>query len=184
MLVSTSVSALTPRTRGAPSKPTADRWVSSAWVARQQGAAGRSTVSPTRMARPRLAVPPANGPVDMGPSAVGNCGLRRTGLLFREAEQGAGETRVGDQAMNHLSLDRGADRSALGDAPGDGEDERDPLERRAGRHDHAAVQRGGDRSAVFADEYPGHLGAHAEPGQGVALGGRDGVVDRRQAWRP
>ena len=86
--------------------------------------------------------------------------------------------------MDKPSSDRGADRRALGDAVGDGKDERDPLERRPGRHDHAAVQRRRHRPAVRADEHPGQLGAYPQRGQGVALGRGDGVIDRGQPGRP
>src|SRR5258708_5813850 len=136
------------------------------------------------LTRPRLAVPPGNGPLrdsdsppdsrplpdsdspsDLGPSerapsASSVCGLAPAGRPVSKAEQGAGETRVGDQAMDHISSDRGAYRRALGDAIGDGQDKRDPLEHRAWRHDHAAVQRGRNGPAVLADEHPGHLAAH------------------------
>src|SRR5580704_5395399 len=142
MYVSISVPGLTASTRGAPSKPTADRWSSRAWVACQKGAVGRSTVSPTRTTRPRLAVPPGSV-----------LGLRLVGCRT-STEQGSGEARVGDKAMNKPSSDRGTHRRAFRDAERNGEDERDPLQRRAGRHDHAAVQRRGDRPAVLADEYP------------------------------
>ena len=56
-----SVAGPAASTRGAPSKPTRDRWASRAWVAGQQGAVGRRTVSPTRTTSPRLAVPPGSG---------------------------------------------------------------------------------------------------------------------------
>src|ERR1022692_1546813 len=141
------------------------------------------------MTRPRLAVPPGNrtpdsGPFDSRPSAWSVGGLAPAPPSVSQVEQGAGETRVGDEAMDHIPSDRGVDRRALGDAKGDGKDERDPLERRAWRHDHAAVQRGRDGPAVLADEHPGQLGAYPQPGQGVTLGRRDGVIDRRQPWRP
>ena len=86
--------------------------------------------------------------------------------------------------MDKPSSDRGADRRALGDVVGDAQDERDPLEGRAGRDDHPAVQRRGHRPAVLADEHPGQLGAYPQGGQGVAFGGGDGVVDRGQPGRP
>src|SRR5579859_6229528 len=60
MYVRVSMVGVTVRTRGAPSKPTADRWARSAWVAGQHGAVGRRTVSPTRTTRPRLAVAPGS----------------------------------------------------------------------------------------------------------------------------
>jgi hypothetical protein len=86
--------------------------------------------------------------------------------------------------MDKPPSDRGAYRGALGDAVGDRKDERDPLQHRPGRHDHAAVERCRHGPAVGTDEYPGEFGAHAERGQGVALGRGDRVVDRRQAGGP
>src|SRR6516225_9922058 len=179
MYVSISVDGLTASTRGAPSKPTADRWASSAWVAGQQGAIGLITVSPTRTTRPRLAVAPGS----VSPSARNVRGLEPVAVVG-QAEQGSGETRVGDKAMDQPSSDRGAYRRALGDAEGDGEDERDPLQHRAGRDDHAAVQRRGHRPAVLADEHPGQLGADAESGEAIAFGRSERVIDGRQPGRP
>ncbi len=49
-----------PRGRGAPRKPTACRWASSAWTAGVQGPVGRRTVSPTRTT-PLLMFPPDSG---------------------------------------------------------------------------------------------------------------------------
>src|SRR5258708_27980372 len=132
----------------------------SGWVARQQVADGLSTLPPTRMTRPRWAVPPGSGPPpdsaspdsrpsERAPSASSVCGLAPAGRPVSQAEQGAGETRVGDQAMDHISSDRGVYRRALGDAKGDGQDERDPLEHRAWRYDHAAVRRGRKGPAVL-----------------------------------
>jgi hypothetical protein len=86
--------------------------------------------------------------------------------------------------MDKPPLDRGAYRGALGDAVGDQKDERDPLQHRAGRHDHAAVEWCRHGPAVGTDEYPGEFGAYTERGQFVALVRGDRVVDRRQAWGP
>jgi hypothetical protein len=86
--------------------------------------------------------------------------------------------------MDKPPSDRGAYRGALGDAVGDRKDERDPLQHRAGRHDHAAVERRRHGPAVGPDEYPGELGANPECGQGVALVRGYRVVDRRQARGP
>ncbi len=57
-------------------------------MARQQGAVGLSTVCQTRTTSPRFAVPPDSGP------------LGSTVALVVHVEQGSGETRVRDQAMN------------------------------------------------------------------------------------
>jgi hypothetical protein len=86
--------------------------------------------------------------------------------------------------MDKPPSDRGAYRGALGDAVGDRKDERDPLQHRAGRDDHAAVERRRHGPAVGADEYPGEFGAHPERGQCVALVRGDRVIDGRQPGRP
>jgi hypothetical protein len=86
--------------------------------------------------------------------------------------------------MDKPPSDRGAYRGAFGDAVGDRKDERDPLQHRAGRHDHAAVERRRHGPAVGADEYPGEFGADPERGQCVALVRGDRVIDGRQPGRP
>jgi len=86
--------------------------------------------------------------------------------------------------MDKPPSDRGAYRGTLGDAVGDRKDERDTLQRRAGRHDHAAVERRRHGPAVRAEEHPGQFGAHSQRGQGVALVRRDRVIDRRQPGGP
>src|SRR5271168_524242 len=136
-------------TRGAPSKPTLARWASRAWVASQQGAAGRRTVSPTRTTRPRLAVPPRSG----WPRSADGRGLGTSSVAaVHAAEQGSGETRVGDKAMDKPSSDRGPHRVAFRGVVGDGKDEWDLGEQRGRGHDHPAVERGAERPAVGADE--------------------------------
>jgi len=47
-----------PRGSGAPRKPLARRWVSSAWMVRVCGPAGRNTCGPERTTAPALAMPP------------------------------------------------------------------------------------------------------------------------------
>jgi hypothetical protein len=86
--------------------------------------------------------------------------------------------------MDKPPSDRGAYRGAFGDAVGDRKDERDPLQHRAGRHDHAAVERRRHGPAVGADEYSGEFGAYPERGQFVALVRGDRVIDGRQPGRP
>src|SRR6202000_2161634 len=173
MYVSVSVTGPAPRTRGAPSKPAAARWPSSACVAARQGAVGRTTVSPTRTTRPRLAVPPGSGTsVRVGASAVS------------KPEQAAGEFCVRDEAMDKPSSNRGKDSGTLVGVIGDAEDERDPGEQRSGRDDHPAVKRGRDRAAVGADEHPGQLRADPEGGERLSFKWRDGVVDRGQPRSP
>src|ERR1022692_1857902 len=142
---------------------------------------------PTRANIPKSPVPrhdPGRMPELPEPEARARCGRPPSRLGLSEPEQGTGEAGVGDQAVDHATADRRADRNALGDAVGDGDHGRDPRKRRSWRHDHAAVQRGLHGTAVLPEEYPGHLRAHAELSDGVPLAWAAGVIDRRQAGRP
>src|SRR5260370_13916 len=172
MYVSVSVLVPDSRTRGAPSNPAVRRWASSAWVAVRNGGPGRTTLSPPPTPRPWVAVPP------------GSTSVLGTEFALGQGQQGGGETRVGDKAMDEPSSDRGQHCGGLGGAVGDGQDERDLSQDWAARYNHPAVERRRHWLAVRAAEHAGQFGGDAERRERLAFGGGYCVVDGGQPRCP
>ena len=69
-------------------------------MAGQQGAVGRTTVSPTRKTRPRLAAPPRSACHHGAGPVWGGTSVRGEAVAASELEQASGEFRVRDKAMD------------------------------------------------------------------------------------